>query len=398
MYKQDFPIFKHNLTYLDSAASTQKPLCVLEAMNKFYTNHYANVHKGTCSVALQATELFEEARKKIAHFINVSSQNLIFTRGATESINLIASSFSSLLSSKDEILISVAEHHANFVPWQQICLKTGATLKIVRVHQDGTLDLSDFEKKLTSKTKIVSITHLSNVLGVLNPIQEIVSLSHQKGAYVLIDGAQSIAHTPIDIQKLGCDMFVFSGHKLYGPTGIGALYMTSELMDILPPYQYGGDMIESVYLNETIFLKGREKFEAGTPAFVEAYGLSTAIEYLKKIGMEQIEKKEKELTLYLTDKLQEFPWVHPIGDLSQKNGLIAFTTENIHPQDLVFFLAKYNICLRSGHHCAMPIHTFFGLSHSLRISLGLYNDKKDIDNFIFALSKAYSLIKGAVHD
>lgn len=395
MYKQDFPIFKHDITYLDSAASTQKPSYVLDAMHNFYTHHYANVHKGTCSIALQATELFEESRKKISRFINVSSDNIIFTRGTTESINLVASSFSSFLTQKDEVLISISEHHANFVPWQQLCLKTGATLKVIKVHQDGTLDLGDFENKLTSKTKIVSITHLSNVLGVLNPVQKIVELSHKKGAYVLIDGAQSIAHTPIDISKIGCDIFVFSGHKLYGPTGIGVLYMTSELIDKLPPYQYGGDMIEYVYINETKFLKNREKFEAGTPAFVEAYGLSSAIDYLSKIGMEQIEKKEKELTVYLSQKLQNFSWIHPIGDPSIKNGLISFTLQEIHPQDLLFFLAKYNICLRSGHHCAMPIHTFFGLSQSLRVSLGLYNNKEDIDNFISALSKAYTLIKGA---
>ena len=395
MYKQDFPIFKHDITYLDSAASTQKPSYVLDAMHNFYTHHYANVHKGTCSIALQATELFEESRKKISRFINVSSDNIIFTRGTTESINLVASSFSSFLTQKDEVLISISEHHANFVPWQQLCLKTGATLKVIKVHQDGTLDLGDFENKLTSKTKIVSITHLSNVLGVLNPVQKIVELSHKKGAYVLIDGAQSIAHTPIDISKIGCDIFVFSGHKLYGPTGIGVLYMTSELIDKLPPYQYGGDMIEYVYINETKFLKNREKFEAGTPAFVEAYGLSSAIDYLSKIGMEQIEKTEKELTVYLSQKLQNFSWIHPIGDPSIKNGLISFTLQEIHPQDLLFFLAKYNICLRSGHHCAMPIHTFFGLSQSLRVSLGLYNNKEDIDNIISALSKAYTLIKGA---
>lgn len=393
MYKKDFPIFqKEPLVYLDSAASAQKPDCVLKALYDFYTTDYANVHRGVCDLAIRATDDFEKARQKVAGFFNTSEKNIVWTKGATEAINLVANGFSLLLNKNDEILISIAEHHANFVPWQLCAKHSGATLKFFNVLPDGTLDFDDFQKKLSAHTKVVALTHMSNVLGVLNPAEKFIKAAHQQGAMVLLDVAQSSAHTPIDVQKLGCDFMALSGHKLYGPTGIGVLYGTTEALEKLPVYQGGGDMIKTVSTEETTFAEAPAKFEAGTPPFAQTVGFAAAISYVQKIGWKKIQQHESELTKILIEELKKIPRIRFLGNPDLKEGLVCFNIDGIHPADLAFGLSKQNVCVRIGHHCAMPIHNFFKTTASLRVSLGLYNDSSDIEAFIKALHKTLDLL------
>ena len=393
MFKDDFPLLLNTgVTYLDSAASAQKPACVLDTLDRFYRNDYANVHRGQCDIAVKATTLYEESRKTIASFIKADSKNIIFTKGATESINLVANGYEHLLKPGDEVLISIAEHNANFVPWQQIALRTGAILKIFNVLPDGGFDMDDFRAKLSDKTRLVAVTQLSNVLGMVNPISDIIKMAHGVGAKVLIDGAQGITHLPVSVTDLDCDYYAFSGHKLYGPTGIGVLYGKMEALEMLPPYQFGGDMIKTVSVTKTEFADIPARFEAGTPPFPEAIGLASAIRYLSQIGMTKIEEHEQNLTRYLLDALSEFNGVNFIGTSLQKPGLVSFNITDIHPTDIAFVLAKEGICVRVGHHCAMPLHHFFGTEVSLRVSLGLYNEVEDIDTLIHALHKALRLL------
>ena len=395
MFKDDFPLLLNTgVTYLDSAASAQKPACVLDKLDHFYRNDYANVHRGQCDIAVKATTLYEESRKTIASFIGAKPQNIVFTKGATESINLVASGYEHLLKPGDEILISIAEHHANFVPWQQTAFRTGAILKIFNVLPDGEFDMDDFRAKLSDKTKLVALTQLSNVLGIINPVSDMVRVAHQAGAKVLIDGAQGITHLPVSITDLDCDYYAFSGHKLYGPTGIGVLYGKTEALEMLPPYQFGGDMIKTVSVSETVFADIPARFEAGTPPFPEAIGLAESVRYLSQIGMAKIMDHEQNLTKYLLDALSEFKGLNFIGTFPKKHGLVSFNIAGIHPTDIAFVLAKEGICVRVGHHCAMPLHHFFGVDVSLRASLGLCNDKGDIDTFIRALHKALKLLGG----
>ena len=392
MYKSDFPILtQQQIVYLDSAASAQKPMFVLERMLRFYEQSYANVHRGSCTLANNATILYEEARQKVAQFIQATPSQIIFTKGATESINLIANSYAQTLQEGDEVLVSIAEHHANFVPWQQACLKSKASLKTFRVLSSGEIDLDDYHQQLTPRTKIVAITHMSNVLGIENPIKDMIQKAHQLGAKVVVDGAQSVAHMPIDVQKLNCDFFVFSGHKLYAPTGIGVLYGQTEALNTLLPYQFGGDMIKEVTIHQSIFSDVPAKFEAGTPPIAEAVSLGYAIDYLTRIGMDKIESYEARLTRCLIDGLKQFDEINIMGDSSLKKGIVSFTFQNIHVSDIAFILAKQNICVRTGHHCAMPLHQFFNLTGSLRVSLGLYSDETDVDLFLNGLKKAIQL-------
>jgi len=395
MYKADFPIFENQkLIYLDSAASAQKPEVVLDAMDTFYKTIYSNVHRGNCAMAITATEQYEQARQTVADFIHTTPQNIVFTKGTTEAVNLIASGFTQLLKPGDEVLISMAEHHAVFVPWQQACLKSGATFKIVNILPDGRLDMDDLNAKLSPKTKLVAIAQMSNVLGVINPVAEIARLAHAVGALMLVDGAQSVAHLPIDVAQLDCDYFVFSGHKIYGPTGVGVLYGKKEALELLPPYQFGGDMIKEVSSEKTTFADLPARLEAGTPPIVETIGLAAALRYVSKIGMAQIAAYEQELTQQLTDELVQIENIQILGDPALKSGIVAFTVQNVHPADLAFVLSKQNICVRVGHHCAMPIHQCFHQSVSLRVSLGLYNTAEDIQIFIQSLKKALMLFKG----
>ncbi len=393
MFKDDFPLIQNLKTvYLDTAASAQKPACVLDAMDRFYRETYANVHRGQCEIATDATTLYEDARRTVADFINARSEEIIFTKGTTESINLVASGYEHILNPGDEILICIAEHHANFVPWQQVCKRTGATFKVFNVKSDGTWDMDDFKSKLSVKTKLVAVSQMSNVLGILNPIKDIISLSHQVSAKVLIDGAQGIAHTPTNLSDIDCDYYVFSGHKIYGPTGIGVLYGKKEALEILPPYQFGGDMIKTVTINETVFADIPARFEGGTPPFVEAVGLAEAIRYVSQIGMNKIAEHERKLTQILMSELSQIQNLEIMGDTSDKQGLISFNIKGIHPADIAFVLSKENICVRTGHHCAMPIHQRFGQNVSLRVSLGIYNTENDIDFFVKTLKKALNIL------
>ncbi len=393
MFKQDFSLLSTTKTvYLDSAASTQKPTVVLDAMDDFYRMSYANIHRGQCRIATQATERYESARQTVADFIGTNPQQIIFTKGTTESINLVASGYAKMLKPTDEILVSVAEHHANFVPWQQACLESGATFKTVNVLPDGTIDWADFRAKLSSKTKLVAVAQVGNVLGIENPIKALTKEAHAVGACLFVDGAQSIAHIPVNVTELDCDFFAFSGHKIYGPTGIGVLYGKTEALESLPPYQFGGDMIQAVTPEKTTFAPIPARFEAGTPPFVEAIGLATALRYVNDIGFDTITAHETELTNYLWNELNTISHFEPLGTSPDKKGIIAFNIKGIHPADIAFGLSQDNICVRVGHHCAMPIHAFWGKEVSLRVSLGIYNTKEDIDTFIKSLRKVLSLL------
>ena len=390
MFKSDFPIFQNHpeLVFLDSAASAQKPKCVLDAMIDFYTHSYSNVHRGNCEIAGHATELYENARQVVAEFIGTTPKNIVFTSGATAAVNMVVNGYEKLLKAGDEVLVFIGEHHADFVPWQQVCKRTKATFKIIGVRADGTVDMEDFASKLSDKTKLVAVTHLSNVLGVVNPVRQIADMAHEKGARVLVDGAQSIAHIPVSVSDLDCDYFVFSGHKLYGPTGIGVLYGKTEALDLLPPTVFGGDMVREVGINDTSFADVPARLEAGTPAFVQAHGLAEAIRYVSQIGMDKIAEHEQKLTDKLLAELKQIPHIQILGNGVYNSGLISFNIHGIHPSDIAFMLAKQNICVRVGHHCAMPIHTCLKNTVSLRVSFGLYNDEQDVDTFIGALKKA----------
>lgn len=393
MFKKDFPIFNDKLIYLDSAASAQKPRVVVDALNDFYEKHYSNVHRGTCSLANEATQMYENARQKVANFIGANTKEIIFTKGATEAINLVASGYTQTLKPDDEILVCISEHHANFVPWQQTCLKSKAKFKVFNILPDGSWDMNDFKEKLTDKTKLVAISGMSNVLGVLNPVSEIIYLAHQKNAKVLLDTAQSICHAPVNVKELDCDYLAFSGHKIYGPTGIGILYGKNELLEKMPPYQFGGDMIDKVTIKNTTFAELPARLEAGTPPISEAVGLKVALEYIEEIGWKKLQNHEKANFDYLIQKLKEIRDIQFLGNPDLKSGLVSFNILGIHPNDLSVILAKQNVCVRVGHHCAMPLHEYFGLSASIRVSLGLYNDRNDIDAFTAALNKAIGFFK-----
>lgn len=395
MFRQDFPLLSNeSVVYLDTAASAQKPEIVLREMDTFYRTSYANVHRGQCALASRSTAAYESARETVARFIQASPDEIVFTKGATESINLVAAGYAQTLRPGDEVLVCVAEHHANFVPWQQACLRSGALFNVFNVLPTGEIDMNDFREKLSDRTKIVAVAHMSNVLGLLNPVRELAELAHRVGAKILVDGAQSIAHTSVDVRDLDCDFFAFSGHKLYGPTGVGILYGKKSCLESLPPYQFGGDMIRHVAVDKTTFADVPVRFEAGTTPFVEAVGLAKAVEYVEAIGMRQIEVHEKELTHYLIDRLRTVPDVTFVGDSLNKRGLVSFNVGDIHPSDIAFALAQDHICVRVGHHCAMPIHHRFGRDISLRVSLGLYNDRDDIDVFMRSLKKSLSLLRG----
>ena len=393
MFKKDFPILAQNITYLDSAATTQKPKVLLNQTDAFYKKKYANVHRGTCALANHATTMYEEAREKVADFIGAESKNIVFTKGATEAINLVASGYTQMLHEGDEVLVSIAEHHANFVPWQQACLRSGATLKVFNILPDGRFDMDDFKAKLSDKTKVVAVAHISNVLGIVNPVKEIVKLTHGKGAKVLLDAAQSVSHLPIDVKELDVDYLAFSGHKVYGPTGIGVLYGKAECLNELPPYQFGGDMIDEVKVEGTTFALAPAKFEAGTPPITQAIGLGFSLEYLKNIGYDKIQKHEKNLIKSLIKGLKEIPNIQFLGDPKYKTALVSFNIAGIHPNDLGFILAKENICVRIGHHCAMPLHQHFKMAASLRVSFGLYNTQEDVRTFLKAFHKAIGFFK-----
>jgi len=393
MLKKDFKIFEKPYIYLDSAASAQKPQVVLERLMSFYQNEYANVHRGSCHLAVKATELYEEARQTVADFIHADVKEIVFTKGATEAINLVAASYAKTLKQGDEVLVCIAEHHANFVPWQQACEHSGATFKTFNVLDDGMWDLKDVERRLTKHTKVVAVAALSNVLGVVNPVEKVVKLAHEVGAKVMIDLSQSIAHAPIDVEELDCDYAAFSGHKIYGPNGIGVLYGKSGALEELKPYQFGGDMVDKVTVEKTTFSEVPARFEAGTPPIANAIGLSEALKYVSKIGWAKIQDEETRFFARLINGLKQIDGIEFLGNPDLKSSLVAFNIKGIHPDDLNLILAKENVCARVGHHCAMPLHTHFGVPASLRVSLGLYNDENDVEMFLKALKKAIGFFK-----
>lgn len=394
MNKQDFPVFKTypDLVYLDSGASAQKPQIVLETMMEFAQKKYANVHRGSYYLSEMATMAYEKARRTVAEFLGARYEDIIFVRGATEAINLVAQTYGHTLKAGDEVLISEAEHHSNIVPWQLLAAERDINLKYVNVLPSGELDLNDFESKLTDKTKLVAITQMSNVLGLLNPIDEIVKKAHKAGAKVLIDGCQAIVHTPIDLRKSDIDFYAFSGHKLYGPTGIGVLYGKSEIMNTLPPWQGGGDMIKQVKLTGSTFADTPARFEAGTPAIIESVGLMSAINYVKSIGYDKMIDNENQVMHLLKEALNSMERVQVLGDLAPKRSLVCFNLKGIHPQDVAMVLSEQNVAVRVGHHCAQPITEKYCVTASIRVSLGLYNDGDDISKFLNALKKAEKIL------
>ncbi|WEA54755.1 cysteine desulfurase [Lactococcus lactis] len=392
--KKDFPVLNQivndePLVYLDNAATTQKPLKVLAAIKDYYENDNANVHRGVHTLAERATEKYEAAREKVRQFINAkSTKEVLFTRGTTTSINWVAQFAGQILKTGDEIVISIMEHHSNIVPWQEVAKKTGAILKFVYL-KDGQLDMDDLRKKITNQTKFVSIAHVSNVLGTINPVEEITKIAHEHGAYMVVDGAQSTPHMAIDLQKMDVDFFAFSGHKMMGPTGIGVLYGKEELLNQFEPVEFGGEMIDFVYESHSTWTELPWKFEAGTPNIAGAIALGAAIDYIQEIGIDQIHQHEIELIDYLMPKLQEIEGLKIYGpkDNVKRGGLIAFNIEGLHPHDVATALDMEGVAVRAGHHCAQPLLNYLETPATARASFYLYNTKADCDKLVEALKK-----------
>jgi len=384
--RRDFPILNETihgkpLVYLDNAASTQKPKAVIDCIRHVYEHDYANVHRGVHTLSQRASELFEGAREKIRQFINARhAHEIIFVRGTTEAINLVSQSYGRKnIGPGDEILITAMEHHSNIVPWQMLCEQAGAILRVAPISLKGELLLDQFEKLLSARTRLVSITHVSNALGTINPVKRIVELAHAQGIPVLLDGAQSIPHLSVDVQALGCDFYAFSGHKLYGPSGIGVLYGKAELLNAMPPYQGGGDMIRRVTFEKTEYNTLPYKFEAGTPNIADTIALGAAIDYLQALGMEAIADYEHQLLQYATERALSIPGLRLVGDAEHKGAILSFTLEHIHPHDVGTILDHLGIAIRAGHHCAMPVMDFFGIPATARASFSMYNTFQEID-------------------
>ena len=392
--KRDFPLLmQNNIAYLDSAATTQKPMQVINAISEYYKNANANPHRGAYKLSLESTKAYDEARKKIAKFINAKRENqIVFTRNATESLNLIAYSYGlNNLCSKDKIVLSIMEHHSNLVPWQYVSRKTGSTLEYMYINKVGELTDEEIDSKIVEGTKIVGITHVSNVLGTINPIEKIIKKAHSVGAISIVDASQSVPHMKIDVQKLDADFLVFSGHKMLAPLGIGVLYAKSELLEKMKPFLFGGDMIEYVYEQNATFAEVPTKYEAGTQNVEGAVGLSAAIDYLNNIGMDKVQTIEKELTNYALEELQKLAFVTIYGFSNKQTGVISFNVNGVHPHDVASVLDSENVCIRSGNHCAQPLLRFMGLESTCRVSFYIYNTKEDVDRLIDALYKTKKL-------
>lgn len=392
--RKDFPILSRKvygqpLVYLDNSATTQKPLCVLDAMRDEYLNVNANVHRGVHWLSQQATELHEQARQTVQQFIHAKSPaEIVFTRGTTEGLNLVASTFAeTFMQAGDEVILSVMEHHSNIVPWQLQAKKRGIVLKVIPMTDEGELIMDAYEELFTEKTKIVSITHVSNVLGTINPVQQMIAIAHAHGVPVMVDGAQSTPHFAVDMQLLDCDFFVFSGHKAYGPTGVGVLYGKEEWLDRLPPYQGGGEMISHVSFDKVTFERPPLKFEAGTPDYIATHGLAVALDYLSHLGMENIAQHEQELTAYATHQLQQIDQLGIYGTSSAKDAVISFHVGDIHPMDIGTLLDRLGIAVRTGHHCAQPLMERLGILGTVRASFGLYTTKEEIDVLVAGIER-----------
>jgi cysteine desulfurase/selenocysteine lyase len=397
--RQDFPalrqqVYGKNLIYFDNGATSQKPQYVLDAINQYYSKDNANIHRGVHHLSQKATTEFETARKSIQTYLNAAKpEEIIFTKGTTDGINLVASSFGELLSAGDEIIISAMEHHSNIVPWQLLCERKKTLLKVIPINQKGELDMLAYEALLSPKTKLVAVTHISNTLGTINPIDEIIHKAHHFGAKVLIDGAQSIQHTRIDVQELNCDFFVFSGHKVFGPTGIGVLYGKEALLNEMPPYQGGGDMIAKVTFEKTTYNELPFKFEAGTPHIAGGICLGKALEYFHQFDLKEVEKYERELAEYAQDLLSTFEEVTIIGTAKEKTSVVSFHVNGIHPFDIGTLLDKQGIAVRTGHHCTQPLMDFYKIPGTIRASFAFYNTKEEIDTFIAAVDKSIMMLK-----
>lgn len=396
--RDDFPILSRTvydrpLVYLDNAATTQKPLCVLDAMRDEYLNVNANVHRGVHYLSQQATDLHEAARETVRRFINApKTEEIIFTRGTTESINLVVSSFcEEFMGEGDEVIVSVMEHHSNIVPWQLQAAKRGIALKVIPIDDSGNLLMDEYEKLFSDRTKIVSVAHVSNTLGTVNPVKDIVRIAHEHGVPVLVDGAQSTPHFKVDVQDLDCDFFAFSGHKIYGPTGVGVLYGKEEWLDRLPPYQGGGEMIESVSFERTVFERLPFKFEAGTPDYVATHGLATALNYVSALGMENIAAHERELTAYCMEQMQTIPGIRLFGTTPDKDAVVSFLVGDIHHLDMGTLLDRLGIAVRTGHHCAQPVMDRLGVQGVVRASFALYNTKEEIDALVSGVKRVATM-------
>ena len=387
--RRNFPIlsttvYDRPLVYLDNAATTQKPLCVLDAMRHEYLNANANVHRGVHYLSQQATELHEAARETVRRFINAGkTEEVIFTRGTTESINLVASSFcEEFMKEGDEIIVSVMEHHSNIVPWQLQAARRGVAVRVIPMNDEGELDMEAYAGMFTERTKIVSVAHVSNVLGTVNPVREMIRIAHSHGVPVLIDGAQSTPHFKVDVQELDCDFFAFSGHKIYGPTGIGVLYGKEEWLDRMPPYQGGGEMIESVTFEKTVFQSLPFKFEAGTPDYIATHGLAVALDYVNDIGLENISSHERELTSYCMEQMRSIDGIALFGTSEHKDAVVSFLVGDIHHLDMGTLLDRLGIAVRTGHHCAQPVMQRYGIQGAVRASFAMYNTREEIDALV----------------
>ena len=398
-YRKDFPILEQTvngrpLVYFDNAATTQKPLPVIDALTRYYLTINSNIHRGVHHLSQLATEEFEVARRAVQRFINAPTpQEVIFTRGTTESVNLIAASFGQrFLKAGDEVLITEMEHHADLVPWQMACERQDATLRVLPFHDDGALAMEQLEGLLTDRTRIVAVCHVSNTLGTVNPVREIIRAAHARNIPVLVDGAQAVSHIPVDVQELDCDFYCFSGHKMYAPMGIGVLYGKAKWLNEMPPYQGGGEMIKNVTFEKTTYNELPFKFEAGTPSVGDVIGLKTAIDYIEKIGVTTIAAKEQELLQYGTEQLRIIEGLRIYGTAPQKSAIISFNINGLHPFDVGTLIDQMGIAVRTGHHCTQPVMTHYGIPGTIRASFAFYNTKEEIDRMVAAVKKAVGML------
>lgn len=392
--RKDFPILSLNvhgkpLVYLDNAATSQKPQCVINAINEYYRSENSNIHRGVHYLSEKATQEYENVRTKVQRFINASSvKEIIFARGTTEGINLVASTYGrKAINAGDEVLISAMEHHSNIVPWQILCEEKGATLRVIPINDSGEIILDEYQKLLGRKTKIVSLAHVSNALGTINPIKQMIALAHQQGVIVLIDGAQAIPHLNVDVRELDCDFYVFSAHKVYGPTGVGVLYGKYDILDAMPPYQGGGDMIKSVTFEKTIYNDLPYKFEAGTPNIADGIGFGAALDYIAQLDWQAVSEYEHELLQYATEVISGIDGVKIIGTAKEKASVISFVLDGVHPHDIGTILDQEGIAIRTGHHCAQPVMQRFNIPATARASLALYNTKAEIERLAAGIQK-----------
>lgn len=399
-YKEDFPLLSANtdLAFLDSAATAQRPACVLESQRSFYETMNANALRGLYRLSVEATEAINEARASVASFIGATqSQDVVFCRNTSEALNIVAKSFGpSVLEPGDEVCISIMEHHSNLIPWQQVCRATGATLVYLRPDDQGIITPQEMDRKINGRTKIVSVTHVSNVLGIENPVAELGKRVHAVGGYLVVDGAQSVPHIPVDIKQIDCDFFAFSGHKVFGPFGIGVLWGKHELLDSMPPFLTGGEMIDSVSETDAVWAPVPEKFEAGTQDAAGIYATAKALEYVNALGMQTLQEREMLLMEYLMDRMRELPFIEIIGsdDPAKHHGALSFNVKGIHPHDVSSILDSCNVAIRAGHHCAQPLLTWLGVESCCRASIAFYNDTSDIDALISGLNTVWSIFNG----